>query len=91
LISNDIINALFELTGGVLLFVNVWRLYRDKKIRGISILPVIVFTAWGFWNLYFYPSVGCVYSFLAGIIVVTANAIWLAQVFYYHAKRSKRD
>ncbi|MEN6550066.1 MAG: hypothetical protein ABFE07_28825 [Armatimonadia bacterium] len=79
----DLINGLFELFGGVLLCLNIRRLYRDKTLKGVSWIPVAFFAAWGFWNLYFYPAVGCWLSFAGGTVVVTANSIWLAMVWWY--------
>lgn len=74
---NDLINGCFELCGGLLLLLNVWRLWIDRAISGVSMLPVCFYTLWGFWNLYFYPSVGARWSFWGGIIVVLANSLWL--------------
>lgn len=85
--TNDIINATFELTGGLLLFINCWRIYKDKQVKGYSIIPLLVFVLWGYYNLYFYPSVGAIFSFYAAISVVFANTIYLGQILYYrHVK-----
>ena len=73
----DIVNGLFELIGGVVLLLNVRRLWRDRKISGVSAFPVVFWTAWGLWNLYFYPAVSCWWSFAGGILVFAANAAWL--------------
>ena len=85
---HDIINGVFEFAGGILLWLNVFRLYKDKKIMGVHIAPVALFTSWGFWNLYFYPVVGCWWSFVAGLIVVTANFTWLCQIVYYGGRKN---
>ncbi len=79
----DLINGLFELCGGILLLINCYTLYRDKTVRGVSPVPIFFFTAWGYWNLWFYPALNAWYSFAGGILVVTVNTIWLAQLFYY--------
>lgn len=89
--SNDIINAAFELTAGLLLWLNVVHLHRDKRIQGIHFAPTALFTAWGVWNLYFYPNVGCWWSFVAGILVVVANGTWLGQLIYYRYKQNKEQ
>lgn len=78
----DLINGLFEMVGGLLLFINVWRLWRDRTIAGVSWLPTVFFAAWGCWNLYFYPSVNCPWSFAGGLVVVTANVFWLALLWW---------
>ncbi len=88
--TNDVINGSFELVGGCLLVLNCIRLYKDKKVTGISCAPVIFFSAWGLWNLYYYPSLGQWFSFLGGLLIVTVNTIWLGMVGYY-AWRVKSD
>ena len=81
--SPDTVNGMFELLGAVFLVANCVRLYRDKQIKGVSPLPIVFFAVWGLWNLYFYPSVGAMWSFWGGIAVVTVNAFWLGQLAYY--------
>ena len=79
----DLINGLFEVVAGILLSINVRRLYRDKKLYGVSIIPTAFFVMWGYWNLYFYPTVGCMLSFFGGILVVAVNTVWVVQMIYY--------
>lgn len=79
----DLVNGLFELFGGILLCLNIRRLYKDKKVTGVSWIPVAFFTSWGLWNLYFYPALNCWASFVGGIVVVTANAAWLGMAWWY--------
>jgi len=79
----DLINGFFEGFGGVLIAFNCLTLYRDKMIRGTNIYPMVFFNAWGFWNLYFYPSVNCWFSFAGGCLIVTFNTVWVAMAVYY--------
>lgn len=79
----DMINGLFELVGGLLICLSISRLRKDRVVRGVSIFPVSFFASWGLWNLYFYPSVDCPYSFAGGVIVVSANLYWVGQMIYY--------
>lgn len=73
----DIINALFELFGGFFILNHCRVLWRDKEVKGVSIISTIFFTLWGLWNLYFYPSLGQWWSFVGGIMIVIANFIWV--------------
>jgi len=79
----DAINAGFEIVGSVLILLNVRQILKDKVVKGISLIPVTHWTAWGMWNIFYYPSLGQTYSFYAGIMVVLANAWWLALAFKY--------
>lgn len=87
----DIINALFEGIGGLLIWVNVYRLYKDKRVSGVSLAPTAFFTVWGLWNLYFYPTLGAWWSFLGGISIVTANTVWWFQMIYYTTKEKSSE
>lgn len=88
--NSDFVNGLFEMVGGCLLLVNVRRLWRDRKIAGVSWLPTVFFAVWGVWNLWFYPSVHCPWSFAGGIVVVSANVVWLSLLWWVSRERVAR-
>lgn len=81
---SDIANGLFELGGAFFLWKNVQAIRRDKTIQGVNWTPTIWFTAWGFFNLWFYPFNGLWLSFMGGVAIVTINSIWLYHVWKYH-------
>ena len=82
----DLINGCFEISAGILLWLNVRKLLKDKQLRGITILPTLVFGLWGFWNLYYYPYLKQMISFVGGISVVAANTTWVILAIYYYRK-----
>jgi len=77
------LNALFEVTGGLLILLSIRKLYRDKRVAGVHWAPVTFFTTWGVWNLFFYPAIGQWLSFWGGLSVASVNFVWLAQIIYY--------
>jgi len=79
----DITNALFELAGGYFTWINAWVLFKDKEIKGIYLPAWFFFTAWGVWNLFYYPALGQWYSFYAGIALVSGNVMWVSLAFKY--------
>lgn len=84
----DAINGLLELCGATLLFCNVAAIRADKEVKGVRWYPVLFFSVWGFWNLFYYPHLGQWLSFVGGLLMVVANLLWLAHVAYYwRAKR----
>ena len=85
----DQINAVFELVGALFICLSIRELWIDKIVRGVSLVPITFFALWGFWNLYFYPSVDAWYSFLAGLFMVAANAVWLAQMVFYISRERR--
>jgi hypothetical protein len=80
---NDVFNALFEFGGSIVGFINVAKLIKDKAVKGVYYPVWIFYTLWGFWNLYYYPSVDCWYSFLGGLFLVLSNLIWVILAIKY--------
>lgn len=87
--NNDLVNACFELLGGVFIFLNVRRLYYDKTIRGVSVITMSFFTVWSYWSLYYYLSLGQVLSFLSAILFMIFSTVWIVMVVYYYKKRKR--
>lgn len=79
----DLINGAFELGGGLLILNHCRAVLRDKAVAGVSILSTAIFTAWGFWNLYYYPHLDQWASFVGGLLIVTANCLWVGLMLKY--------
>ena len=86
----DIINGSFELLGAPFIFMSIMKIYKDKQVRGISWTHPTFFTAWGFWNLYYYPHLNQWASFVGGIFIAAANLIWVIQLIYYWKKEKTK-
>jgi hypothetical protein len=87
----DLINGIFECSGGFFIALSIRRLHRDKKVRGVAWQPVAFFTTWGLWNLYFYPALDQWLSFAGGVLLVATNAVWLLQMLYYLRQEKAQD
>lgn len=83
MMSPDLINGAFEAVGGVMSWLNVMTIYRDKKVAGVKVLPSVVFTLWGFWNLFYYPHLNQWLSFTGGLVIVLANIAWVTLAMRY--------
>lgn len=81
----DLVNALFELGGAVMLWLDVARLLRDRQLRGVYLPVRFFFLSWGVWNVFYYPAIGQTASFFAGLSVVAANAAWCGLAWRYRA------
>jgi hypothetical protein len=79
----DIINGAFEFGMALMLSLSVRRLYRDKRVQGVSFWAVFWPMMWGYWNLFYYPHLDQWWSFMAGIGVVSANTTWVLMAWYY--------
>ena len=73
----DLINGAFELTGGFVCWLNVRRLLRDREVQGVDWRVSAFFSSWGFWNLFYYPSLHQWASFFGGTALVIANTTWV--------------
>lgn len=85
----DAINGSFEALAGLMIGNHCRTLYRDKQVRGVSLLSTCFFAAWGIWNLYYYPHLGQIISFLGGLSVSTANAVWIGMMIYYRKREAR--
>lgn len=79
----DFINGCFESASGVAVFIHCLALLRDKQIKGYSPAATLFFSFWGVWNLYYYPHLHQPWSFCGGIIVFSANVLWVMLVIRY--------
>jgi len=79
----DLINGLFEFISGLIVWFNVYALYKDKIVKGTNIYVSLFFTFWGLWNLYYYPFLNQWLSFYGGISVTISGTTWVVLAFYY--------
>lgn len=79
----DFINGLFESIGGILNFANVFRLAKDKSLKGVYWFPTFFFAIWGLWNLFYYPHLSQWLSFTGGLVIVLANIFWVFLAIKY--------
>lgn len=85
----DAANGAFEVLGGVFVLLSVFKTHRDKMVRGVSWPTTVFFMSWGYWNLYFYPSLDQWLSFAGGVFLVAANTVWVVQLAYYLMKEKR--
>ncbi len=83
----DLINASFELISGLLVWMNVRQVYKDKGYAGVWVPANVFFLLWGLWNLYYYPSLGQWFSFYGGLSIVAANSVWIGLMMYFGKKQ----
>ena len=79
----DSVNAGFELSCAILLWINVRTLYKDKQIKGIALSPNFLYLAAGVWDLYYYPFLGQWMSFVACLVYTAGFGLWLGMAVWY--------
>ena len=82
----DFINGSFEFLAGFMVLLHCRKVLKDKDVKGVSIPATMFFTAWGFWNLYFYPHLDQWLSFYGGLFIVSANLFWVILMLKYKHK-----
>ncbi len=85
----DVINGTYELLGAPFILLSILNLLKEKKVKGVDWRAVAFFSTWSIWNLYYYPHLGQWASFLGGIFIAVANAIWLGIMIYYILKEKQ--
>lgn len=81
--SPDVVNGAFEMLGAVAIWGNVRRILRDKMLKGVDWRVTLFFSAWGYWNLFYYPHLGQWFSFAGGLALVAGNTVWVALALKY--------
>lgn len=79
----DLVNAGFEAGMVPTIGLSVFALYRDKRVAGVHWFQFAFVTAWGAWNLYYYPSLDQWASFWAGVGVFGINLWYTTAMLYY--------
>lgn len=75
-VTPDQVNGAFEALASVMILNHTRALWKSRQAHGVSFLSSLFFTSWGFWNIWYYPHLEQLFSFYAGIAVVSANVFW---------------
>lgn len=81
--STDIINGGMALIGAGFLFQNVRAIWKDKSYRGVRMTPTVFFITWGMWNLYYFYSIGQMYSLIGFSVIAVIDVMWICLMFKY--------
>ena len=77
----DLINGLFETFAAIFILNHCRVAWESQQGHGMSLLSTFFFAAWGSWNLFYYPHLGQMFSFYAGLAVMIANLVWIYTVW----------
>jgi hypothetical protein len=88
---SDVVNAFFETGGGIAVCFSVRRLLHDKKVRGVSIPGISFFVIWGYWNLFYYPSIEQMWSLIGAGSVALVNTLWVSLMIYYTLRERRAN
>lgn len=74
----DLINGSFEGGAALVNVLSIRELLKHREIKGVHWGPNLLFAAWGFFNLYYYPHLHQWFSFGCAICLTAMNCVWLA-------------
>lgn len=63
--------------------MNVREIYLDKQLKGVNRWSMFFFTAWAFWNLFYYLHLSQWFSLWAGMPLALADAAWFILLWKY--------
>ena len=87
----DLINGIYEFGGALYTIVNIRAVLKDKQIKGVRPSPIIWFTTWGFYNMYYYPHLDQWASFTGGCCIVVTNMIYVSLMIYFMRKNNGKN
>lgn len=87
----DMVNGTWELFGAPFILLSIIKLYKDKKVKGVSWVHAGFFAIWGYWNLFYYPHLDQWWSFFGGMATTITNTVWISQLIYYTRKGKKNE
>ena len=89
---NDVINSGFVFVAGFFYILNLYKLYVDKDVKGISKLSIVFFSCWNFWTLYFFlSSTDFFWTQLSYGFVTIVNSAYLVMLAKYTISKKKVD
>ena len=87
----DLMNGFFESFGGVMILNHCRTIYRDKMVRGVSVVSTVFFFLWGIFNVFFYKQLNQPFSWYAGIFMMCCNFIYVYLLVYYIQTEKKNE
>jgi hypothetical protein len=80
----DFINSFgFELVSCIFLSLNIIALYRDKVVKGLSLLSAGFYATWACWNVFYYFHLDQPASFWVAIPVAVLTTWWIVLAWWY--------
>lgn len=89
--TGDLVNSLFVVTAIVVNISSIRKLYLDKEVKGVSVLPQFYYLIWSFWHIYFYQVNKGFLSFLGEIGMAIVIGVWIIQWIYYKRRIKKAE
>ena len=87
----DLVNGAFEAFGSLFILNHCRALYQSRQADGVSLLSTAFFSAWGFWNIFYYPHLDQMISFYGGLAIASANLVWIYLIVTIRREKRLED
>lgn len=77
LVTLDMVNAVFQFGTAWFIGLSALALWRSRQLSGISPAQLLFFSAWGYWNLYFFWSLHLPLSLAGAAVAALSYSAWL--------------
>jgi|TARA_R110000824_G_scaffold66566_1_gene172669 FtsH-binding integral membrane protein len=85
--SYDQINSAFVLTAAFFYVLNLFKLIKDKEVKGISKISIGFFSLWNVWTLFFFIKISEYWWTIgAYVLVAILNVIYITLMIKYNNK-----
>ncbi|XAI95940.1 hypothetical protein [Microcystis phage Mwe-JY26] len=82
----DIINAGFQLLAAFLIAMHCRAVWKARDVAGVSIFATFCFALWGVWNVYYFATLGQVWSYYAAYACAAAHAAYMSLLLTFRRK-----
>ena len=79
----DIVNAMFQLGSAAMIWLNVVKIHKDKRVHGVVWYTFVFYATLGVWNIFFYHHLQQWWSIVAGSVVIFGNIAWCVLAVKY--------
>lgn len=79
----DLINAAFQLSGGLFVALSILDIHRKKTVAGHTLTTTSFFLSWGFWNLFYFQALDQWWSTIGSYGMCAANLVLTGFIIKY--------
>lgn len=85
----DSINGCLGALGSLFVLLNIFQLYVDKEVKGVSTVYILFFWFWSAFNVFYFRHLGEGLSVAGATCLFIANTLWLGQILYYRIMQAE--
>lgn len=85
----DLFAALVNATGGVFTWMNVYKLYTDKRVQGTNAWSFVYYGLASCYTAGFLHHLHAHFAFMGTMITATGNMTWAVLAFHYKRLNTK--